>query len=100
MYKVMISYNMQPGKEQECQDTLANKVAPGLARLGFRFSDVWFTIYGNSPQILGGGVVKDMDEARRIFLSDAWSELKEQMERVTNDLQVKLVVAREEESQD
>lgn len=100
MYKVMISYNMQPGKEQECQDTLANKVAPGLARLGFRFSDVWFTIYGNSPQILGGGVVKDMDEARRIFLSDAWSELKEQMERVTNDLQVKLVLAREEESQD
>lgn len=100
MYKVMISYNMQPGKEQECQDTLANKVAPGLARLGFRFSDVWFTIYGNSPQILGGGVVKDMDEARRIFLSDAWSELKAQMERVTNDLQVKLVLAREEESQE
>lgn len=100
MYKVMISYNMQPGKEQECQDTLANKVAPGLARLGFRFSDVWLTIYGNSPQILGGGVVKDMDEARRIFLSDTWQDLKAQMERVTNDFAVKLVQAREEESQD
>ena len=100
MYKVTISYNMQPGNEQECQDSLANKVAPGLARLGFRFSDVWFTIYGNSPQILGGGLVKDMDEARRIFLSDTWLELKTHMERITTDFQMKLVMAREEESQD
>jgi len=100
MYKVMISYNMQPGKEQECQDSLANKIAPGLARLGFRFSDVWFTIYGNSPQILGGGIVKDMDEAQRIFLSDAWQDMKKQFEQITNDLQVKLVLARGDELQD
>ena len=75
MYKVTISYNMQPGKEQECQDSLANKVAPGLARLG-------------------------LDEARRIFLSDTWLELKTHMERITTDFQMKLVLAREEESQD
>ncbi len=98
MYKITISYNMQPGKEQECQDFLANKIAPGLGRLGFRFSDVWFTIWGKSPQILGGGLVKDVDEAERIFLSDAWVELKKQMERLTTDLQIKLVNAHVEES--
>lgn len=89
---------MQPGKEQECQDILANKIAPGLARLGFRFSDVWLTIYGNSPQILGGGVVKDLDEARNIFQSDSWDEMKRQMEKVTSNFEMKVVMAREEES--
>lgn len=98
MYKVMISYNMQPGKEHECQDFLANKIAPGLGRLGFRFSDVWLTLWGRSPQILGGGTVKDVADAERIFLSDAWIEMKGQMERLTTDFQVKLVNAREEES--
>lgn len=97
MYKVMISYNMLPGKEQECQDSLANKIAPGLARLGFRFSDVWYTLYGNSPQILGGGTVKDVEEAQRIFQSDTWLDMKRQFEEITSDLQVKLVVGREEE---
>ena len=50
MYKVLISYDMQKGKEQECQDYLVNKLAPGLARMGFQFADVWYTVWGNSPR--------------------------------------------------
>ena len=61
MVKVLISYDMQQGKEQECQDYLVNKMAPALARMGFQFSDVWYTIWGESPEILGGGEVEPLD---------------------------------------
>lgn len=98
MYKVLISYNMQPGKEQEAQEFLVHKMAPGLGRLGFSFSDVWLTIWGTSPQILGGGLVKDIEEAKRIFLSTPWQELRKQMEQFTLEFQVKVVRARAEES--
>ena len=91
MVKVMISYDMQKGKEQECQDYLVNKLAPGLGRLGFRFSDVWYTIWGKSPHILGGGEVESLERAREIFRSTAWKKMLADMTPLTNNLKVRVV---------
>ena len=96
MIKVLISYDMQAGKEQECQDYLINKLAPGLARMGFRIADVWYTIWGNTPQILSGGVVEDIEQAQRIFLSDSWQQLAKGMESLTDNFQVRIVKSRDE----
>lgn len=91
MLKVMISYDMQEGKEQDCQEYLVNKLAPGLAKLGFRVSDVWYTVWGNSPQITGGGEIEDVAQARTIFRSSDWEELAEGMEDLSRNLKVRLV---------
>lgn len=87
---VQISYDMQTGKEQECQDYLAKKLAPGLARMGFQFSDVSFTIWGNAPHIMGGGVLDSSEEARDIFLSSKWEQLLEGMEPLAENFQLRL----------
>lgn len=92
--KILISYDMQKGKEQECQEYLVNKLAPGLGRLGFRFQDVWYTIYGGSPQILGGGEVKDLVQAREIFKSDTWERMRSDMEPLTENFKLRVVEAR------
>jgi hypothetical protein len=92
--KVLISYDMQKGKEQECQEYLVNKLAPGLGRLGFRFSDVWYTIWGGSPQILGGGEVRDIDQAQEIFQSDAWERMASDMADFTENFKLRVVRAR------
>lgn len=91
MLKVYISYNMQDGKEKECQEYLANSLAPGLAKMGFQFSEVWFSMWGDSPQILGGGEIESMEKARSIFLSDEWEELADGIEPLTEDFNVRLV---------
>ena len=90
MIKVLISYNMQDGKERDCQEYLANKLAPGLARMGFQFSDIWFSMWGEAPQILGGGLVDDVDQARKIFLSGDWEELVDGIEPLAYDLKVQI----------
>lgn len=95
MLTVKISYDMVTGKEQECQDYLINKLAPGLARLGFRISEVWYTIWGNSPRILTGGTVEDIEQARRIFRSDAWEKLADGMAPFTENFDVRVVHSRE-----
>lgn len=97
MYKVLISYNMQAGKEQECQEYLINKLAPGLARMGFRIADVWYTIWGKSPQILSGGMIDDLDQAQRIFGSDSWGQLAQGMEALTEDFHVRVVKSRDDQ---
>ncbi|MBV7330467.1 hypothetical protein KFU94_19920 [Chloroflexi bacterium TSY] len=71
MYQVQISYNWRDGKERECQEFLANKLAPGLAQLGFQFQDVQYTMWGNSPQIVGNGLVDTLSKAQEIFHSSA-----------------------------
>lgn len=96
MVKILISYDMQQGKEQECQEYLVNKIAPALARMGFQFSDVWYTIWGESPEILGGGELESLDKARSIFKSNAWDKLAEGMESITDNFKVKIVQPREE----
>ena len=83
MLKVLITYNMQEGREQECQEYLVNKLAPGLAKLGLRVSDVWYTVWGNSPQITSGAEVEDIDTVRDIFLSSEWEKLAAGMEEMT-----------------
>ena len=91
MLKVVISYDMQEGREQDCQEYLVNKLAPGLARLGFQMSDVWYTVWGQSPQITSGGEIDDVGQARGIFLSPDWERLAEGMEELTSNFQVRLV---------
>lgn len=96
MVKVMISYDMQKGKEQECQDYLVNKLAPGLARMGFQFSDVWYTVWGGSPEILGGGEVDSLEKARTIFGSNTWERLSRGMEGLAENFKVRVVRAEDE----
>ena len=91
MLKVVISYDMQEGREQDCQEYLVNKLAPGLAKLGFQMSDVWYTVWGQSPQITSGGELEDMNQARGIFLSSDWERLADGMEELTTNFQVRLL---------
>ena len=91
MVKVKISYDMREGMEQECQEYLVNRMAPVLSDLGFVVTDVWYTIWGSSPQILGGGELETMDEARRVFGSDEWTEVSEKLETMTDNFQLRFL---------
>ena len=91
MVKVTISYDMLEGKEQECQEYLINRMAPALSELGFQITDVWYTVWGNPPQILSGGEIDDMDDARRIFESEEWAEIAENIEPLTENFQVRFL---------
>jgi hypothetical protein len=91
MVKVKISYDMREGMEQECQEYLVNRMAPVLSDLGFVVTDVWYTIWGSSPQILGGGELETMDEARRVFGSDEWTEVSEKLESMTENFQLRFL---------
>jgi hypothetical protein len=91
MVKVMISYDMVEGKERECQEYLVTQVAPALNKMGVQVTDVWYTVWGDSPQILGGGEVATLEDARRIFQSDEWREIEITLEPLTENLQVKVV---------
>ena len=96
MYQVRLSYNMLEGKESECREFLAQSLAPGLASLGFQFTDVLYTLWGNAPQILGAGTVDSVQDAQSIFGSNEWEGLAEEMKLLTEDFKICLIKSDQE----
>lgn len=79
MYKILMSWNIQPGKEAEYFEFVMKEFAPGLMKLGLEPTDVWYTMYGDCPQVLTGSVVEGMDTMRRILASKEWRDLRERL---------------------
>ena len=83
--KVIMSWDIIPGREQEYFEFVVRSFMPGVQQLGMALSDAWVTIYGDHPQILVGAVVPGMERAQEIIHSEEWDILKSQlMDYVTN----------------
>lgn len=59
MIKLLMSWDIRQGKESEYFEYVVQEFAPKLMRLGIQPTEAWYTVYGNGPQILTGGVVED-----------------------------------------
>jgi hypothetical protein len=61
-------------------------------RLGLQPTEAWYTVYGEGPQILTGGVAKD-DAMERILESDDWKALRSQLLNYVTNFSQKVVPA-------
>ena len=94
MVKVLLSYDMVQGKEEDCQRYVMQTLAPGLARLGLRISDAWYTLWGvGTPQILGGGLMEDEENAAQLLHSSDWQKLMDGLKPFVENLNVRVVNA-------
>jgi hypothetical protein len=91
MVKVLISYDMQQGKEQECQEYLVNKVAPALRADGFSVLRSLVHGLGQFSRNFGGGEVESLDKARTIFQSKTWETLAEGLGALTDNFKLRIV---------
>ena len=60
MYKLLMSWDIRPGKESEYFEFVVQEFGPGVMKLGVKPTDAWYTAYGDEPQILTGGVAEEM----------------------------------------
>ncbi len=93
MIKLLMSWNIRAGLEDEYFTFVTEEFAPGLMELGIRPTDVWYTAYGNSPQILTGGVTDDLRSLRKALASSEWRELKLELLTYVTDYDEKAVRA-------
>ncbi len=93
MIKLLMSWDIQQGKETEYFEFVMKEFAPGLMKLGLEPTDVWYTIYGDCPQVLTGSVVEDMETMRHILASDEWHALYMRLTDYVHEYQQKVVRA-------
>lgn len=89
--KLVISYNMKPGREEACQRYMVQEIGGTLSEFGFRFTDAWYTAWGNGPQIMGSGLLDSVDVARELFSSPDWQEVLRGLEPYVEDFSVRLI---------
>lgn len=95
MFKLLMSWNIRPGQEEEYFEFVVREFGPGLIKLGVRPTDAWYTQYGERPQILTGGIAEDLESLLRALASDEWRVLNKKLLIYVTDYQQKIIRASE-----
>jgi hypothetical protein len=90
-----MSWNIQPGREDEYFEFVIRDFGPGLIELGVQPTDAWYTQYGDRPQILTGGVTEDLESLQRVLASEEWRKLKAELLTYVTDYNQKVIRASE-----
>jgi hypothetical protein len=88
--KVIMSWDIIHGREQEYFEFVVRSFMPGVQKLGMALSDAWVTIYGDHPQILVAAVVPGLDRARDIIDSEEWEHLNHHLQDFVTNYELKL----------
>jgi hypothetical protein len=93
MVKLLMSWDIKPGRESDYFEFVVKEFAPGIMRLGLQPTEAWYTVYGEGPQIVTGGVAEDLRTMQDILNKQDWIELKERLFEYVVNYQQKIVPA-------
>jgi hypothetical protein len=93
-YKLLLSWDILPGREQEYFEFVVREFIPGIQTLGLEPSDAWLTIYGDQPQILTGVQISNLNSLNNIISSEEWDGMIAKLLDYVENLEIKTVKAK------
>lgn len=93
MFKLLLSWDIKPGRDQEYFEFIVREFAPGITKLGLKPTEAWFAVYGDCPQILMEGITEDLETMRALLKSDTWEQLYEKLLTYVDGYEQKIVRA-------
>lgn len=93
MFKILMFWNIRPGRGDEYFEFILQEFGPTLVKLGIQPIDAWYTYYGEGPQILTSGVAEDLETVKRVLSSEEWKKLKMKLLSYVTDYEQKVVRA-------
>ena len=91
--KLLMSWDIRPGKEQTYFEFAMQTFAPALMKMGWQPTEAWYTLYGEAPQIMTAGVTDSVDEMRDILDSSEWTDLKGRLLEYVTNFRYKVILA-------
>lgn len=93
MFKLLMSWDIKPGRDQEYFEFMVREFAPGITRLGLTPTEAWLAVYGECPQIMMEAVAEDLVSVRERLSMPEWDRLREQLLDYVDNYQQKIVHA-------
>lgn len=91
MLHLILTWNIRPGREQEYSMFVNDRLAPGVVELGLPPRDVYYTAFGNVPQIMVVLDVPDVAKLPGILHSRRWQELKQALFQYIEDYEERII---------
>ncbi len=88
-----MSWDIKPGSESDYFEFIVREFAPGIMKLGLQPTEAWYTVFGDGPQILTGGVAEDLSAMQSILSSWDWQELQRKLFSYVTNFKFKIVRA-------
>ncbi len=92
--KLLMTWDIMPGREQEYFEFVVRDFIPGLQRLGLEPSDAWFTMYGEKPQIMTSAQMPSLGALTKVLESQEWADLSKLLMDYVEDFNFKIIPAR------
>lgn len=93
MVKLLMSWDIKPGRDAEYFEFVVREFVPGATRLGLQPTEAWFTIYGERPQVLSGMLAEDLSAMQTILDSKEWKTLHGRLLDLVTNYRQKIVRA-------
>jgi hypothetical protein len=91
--KLLMTWDIKQGREAEFFEFQVREWVPGLQKLGLEPTDAWYTMYGQSPQIMIGGTAKNLKAMHQILATEEWQALKNQLLGLVENFDQKVIKA-------
>lgn len=91
--KLLMSWDILPGKEQTYFEFAMKTFAPDLMKMGWQPTEAWYTLYGEGPQIMTAGITDSVEQMREILDSHEWEELRARLLDYVANFHYKVVPA-------
>ncbi len=92
--KLLMTWDIIPGREQEYFEFVVREFMPGVQRLGMEPSDAWLTMYGDQPQIMAAMQMPTLSALENAINTPEWESLIRQLSDFVEDYHHKIVQAR------
>ncbi len=91
MVKLMMTWDIRPGKEEAHIEFIAKTFIPRMVKLDVRLVDIWSALYGDVPQISIGWVADDKASLAKMLSSREWRALHDQLEPFVSEFKYRIV---------
>ncbi len=92
--KLLMSWDIIPGREQEYFEFVVREFIPEIQRLGLEPTDAWVNVYGDQPQILTAAEIQDQESLQNVLVSAEWEDLIAELEAFVENLEFKTVTSK------
>jgi len=89
--KLLMQWDIRPGHEGDYFEFIVREFAPAVTQMGLQVVDAWYTLYGNTPQILIASVAPDKQTLKGVIASQEWGMLLKRLSTYVHNLQKKVI---------
>jgi len=92
--KLIMTWDITPGREQEYFEFVVREFIPQVQQLGMELKDAWLTMYGDQPQIMASAQMEDLPAMQGVLDSKEWQGLVNRLLDYVENYQIKVVPAK------